>query len=155
MLSRIGGHNAARLPSAALAVAVDLAPTFGLTIDLPAADATAVAAVIGPTGLKIALYSLEEPALARATKILQQRHPGLEFLVASDHAASDTLKVAARTADLFVVVDRAAKHAATDAIKAARPTAPIRYAAGKGSTSLIETVEKWLRDQQSEPSDDQ
>lgn len=152
MLSRIGSHNAGRIPSAPLAVAVDLAATFGLTIELPAMH-TAPSPVVIPNGLKIALYSLEEGALARATKILQQRHPGLGFLVSSDHVATDTLKVAARTADLFVVVDRAATHAATAAVKADRPSAPIRYAAGKGSTSLIETVETWLRDRQAGPDE--
>jgi hypothetical protein len=155
MLARIGAHNAARLPPAALAVALDLAPTFGLMIDLPTAEEPEAAAVTAPTGLKIALYSLEETALARATKILRHRHPGLEFVIASDHTASESLKVSARTADLFVIVDRAAKHAATDAIKSERATAPIRYATGKGSTSLIETVEIWLHDQQSEPAQDE
>jgi hypothetical protein len=111
------------------------------------ADAPVTATV--PSGLTIALYSLEENALARATKILKQRHPGLAFLTASDHVASDNLKLAAQTADLFVIVDRAAKHAATDAIKAERRDGATRYATGKGSTSLIETVEAWLREQQS------
>ncbi|WP_433082367.1 protein DpdD [Dactylosporangium sp. CA-052675] len=144
VLSRVGPHNAARLPSAALAVAVDLAPTFGLTIDIPPADTTVPAGVSTISGLTIALYSLEQTALARAKKLLQQRHPGLTFQSLSDHVATDALKTAAKAADLFVIADRAAKHAATDAIKTERRDRPTEYAAGKGSTSLIESVEAWL-----------
>lgn len=153
MLSRIGSHNVARLPLAARMVAADIAPTFGLSVELPAGDTSAVPAAVTHAGLKIALYSLEQAALARAAKILHGRYPGLEFVVSSDHVASESLKVAARTADLFVVADRAAKHAATQAVKADRPAAPIRYAAGKGSTSLIETVETWLRERQADTDD--
>lgn len=144
ILSRVGPHNAARLPSATLAVAVDLAPTFGLTIDIPPADTSVPAGVSTTSGLTIALYSLEQTALARAKKLLQQRHPGLAFQSLSDHVATDALKTAAKAADLFVIADRAAKHAATDAIKAERRDRPTEYAAGKGSTSLIESVEAWL-----------
>jgi hypothetical protein len=144
ILSRVGPHNAARLPSATLAVAVDLAPTFGLTIDIPPADTTVPAGVSTTSGLTIALYSLEQTALARAKKLLQQRHPGLTFQSLSDHVATDALKTAARAADLFVIADRAAKHAATYAIKTERRDRPTEYAAGKGSTSLIESVEAWL-----------
>jgi len=147
MLSRIGPHNAPRIPSSALAVALDLAPSFGLTIDIPppaATDAEPTGAI--SPGTRIALYSLQVQALDRTAKILRERHPGLEILVCADHVATEALRIAARTADLFVVMDRAATHAATDALKAARPTAPIRYAAGKGSTSMIEAAEGWLRE---------
>ena len=152
MLSRIGAHNAPRIPSAALAVAVELAPSFGLTVQVPPPASTDIAPVdaIRP-GTKIALYSLQLQALDRTAKILRERHPGLEVLVSADHVATDALRTAARTADLFVVMDRAAAHAATDALKAERPTAPIRYAAGKGSTSMIEAAEGWLREQTTPP----
>ncbi|MFG2056890.1 protein DpdD [Micromonospora sp. NPDC048930] len=145
MLSRIGLHNAGRIPSAALAVAVDLAPSFGLTVTVPPAERIVgeQPGTIRP-GTRIALYSLQEQALERAARILRSRHPGLEVLVCADHVATDSLRAAARAVDLFVVMDRAAAHAATTALKAERPARPIRYAAGKGSTSLIEAAEEWL-----------
>jgi len=153
MLSRIGPHNVRRIPSAALAVAVDIAPSFGLTVEVPSPEATAVKPpeAIRP-GARIALYSLHEQALSRAAKILRERHPGLEIHVSADHMSTEALRAIARTADLFVVMDRAAAHAATNAIKAERPTATIRYAAGKGSTSMIEAAETWLREKATPPS---
>ena len=66
------------------------------------------------------------------------------MVVLADHVASDRLRSVARTADLVVVVDRAAKHAATEALRAARGSRLIRYAAGKGATSLVEAVEAGL-----------
>jgi hypothetical protein len=148
MLSRIGAHNAGRIPSAALAVAVDLAPSFGLTVQVPppAASVGEQPAAARP-GTRIGLYSLQEQAIDRAARLLRVRHPGLDVLVYTDHVATDALRAAARSVDLFVVMDRAAAHAATNAVKAERPTAPIRYAAGKGSTSMIDAAEAWLREQ--------
>ncbi|MEU7800675.1 protein DpdD [Micromonospora arborensis] len=148
MLSRIGPHNAGRIPPAALAVAIDLAPSFGLTVSglSPEQPLGEPAAKIRP-GTCVALYSLQEQALERAARILRSRHPNLDVLTCADHVATDSLRAAARAADLFVVMDRAATHAATNALKADRPDAPIRYAAGKGSTSLIEAAEAWLREE--------
>lgn len=148
MLSRIGVHNAGRIPPAALAVAADLAPSFGLTVTVPAAPATGHEQLVTTgSGVRMGLYSLQEQALDRAARILRERHPGLDVMVFADHVATDALRAAARTVDLFVVMDRAATHAATTAVKAERPTAPIRYASGKGSTSLVEAAEVWLREQ--------
>ncbi|MBQ0903148.1 protein DpdD [Micromonospora sp. U21] len=154
MLSRIGAHNASRIPPAVLAVAVDLAPSFGLTVAVPAAPQTVGdrPATAHP-GTRIGLYSLQVQALDRAARILRERHPGLEVVACADHVATDPLRAAARNVDLFVVMDRAAAHAATNALKAERRTAPIRYAAGKGSTSMIEAAEAWLREQVTSVSD--
>lgn len=148
MLSRVGPHNTKRIPTAALAVAVDLAPTFGLEIE-PALRQFQEAQPTGTIrpGLKIGLYSLHEHALERTAKILRQRHPGLEVVACADRVSTEALRNAARSADLFVVMDRAAAHAATNALKRERKTAPISYAAGKGSTSMIEAAEAWLADQ--------
>ncbi|GAA0426046.1 hypothetical protein Acor_54670 [Acrocarpospora corrugata] len=155
MLSRIGAYNATRVPSAALAIAVDLAPSFGLIVAVPPPSETVgERPATARPGLCIGLYSLQEHALDRAARILRQRHPGLDVLVCADHVATDALRAAARAADLFIVMDRAATHAATTALKAERPTAPIRYAAGKGSTSMIEAVEAWLRDEATPTRDD-
>src|SRR5205085_1936534 len=79
-------HNAPRIRTAALAVAVDLAPSFGLTVEVPPLQAAEVevTGVVRP-GTTIALYSLQEQALGRAAKILRERHPGLEVVVSADH----------------------------------------------------------------------
>jgi hypothetical protein len=155
MLSRIGTHNAARIPPATLAVAVDLAPSFGLTVAVPPPPpASDQRPATMRQGIRIGLYSLQEQALDRAARILSQRYPGLDVLVCADHVATDALRAAARNVDLFVVMDRAASHAATMALKAERRTAPIRYAAGKGSTSMIEAAEAWLGEQVASIGDD-
>ncbi|MEV8504474.1 protein DpdD [Actinoplanes sp. NPDC051475] len=154
MLSRIGPHNAARVPSATLAVAVDLAPLFGLAIAVPSPSATVLEQEpsVRP-GTRVALYSLQEQALDRAARILRERHPGLHVVVCADHVATDALRSAARSADVFIVMDRAAAHAATAALKAERSGRPIRYAMGKGSTSMIEAAEAWFRDQHGSAAD--
>ena len=148
LLARIGPHNARRLPAAALDVAIELAPVFGMEIsvlheevrsDDPVGFSTSV-----PGGTVVALYSLMEQAAERAARILRRRHPGLEVVVLTDHVASDRLRSIARTADLVVIVDRAAKHAATEALRATRGSRRTHYAAGKGATSLIEAVEAGL-----------
>lgn len=149
LLARIGPHNVRRLPSAAAAVALELASLFTMQISVPVdeapADRTSDLPRV-PAGTVVALYSLMEQAADRAAGILRRRHPGLEVLILSDHVASDRLRSIARSADLLVVVDRAAKHAATEALKAARGSGLTRYAAGKGATSLVEATEAGLGD---------
>jgi hypothetical protein len=149
ILARIGMHNARRVSAAALAVAQELASEFGFEIVLPSSQTLAgddAEGVFGRVaeGTVVALYSLMEGARERAAAILEQRHPGLTVVTLADHVASEQLSAVARTADLVVVMDRAAKHAATQALHAARGNRPIAYAAGKGSTSLIAAVEKGL-----------
>lgn len=148
LLARIGPHNARRLPAAALDVAIELAPTFGMEVPVFRAaaredDDIGISMSI-PAGTVVALYSLMEQAAERAARILRKRHPGIEVLVLTDHVASDRLRTVARTADLMVIVDRAAKHAATEALRTARGALLTRYAAGKGATSLIEAAEAGL-----------
>lgn len=148
LLARIGPHNAQRLPAAALDVAMELAPLFGMEIPVVHEEVRSDEGVGVSTsvqgGTVVAVYSLMEQAAGRAARILRRRHPALEVVVLADHVASDRLRSVARTADLVVVVDRAAKHAATEALRAARGSRPTRYAAGKGATSLIEAVEAGL-----------
>ena len=149
LLARIGPHNVRRLPAAALEVAAELAPLFGMQVSVPVEDVAVdpdsdLPKV--PPGTVVALYSLMEQAAERAAGILRRRHPGLGVVILADHVASDRLRSIARSADLLVVVDRAAKHAATEAMKAARGSGLTRYAAGKGATSLIEAAEAGIRD---------
>jgi DNA-binding NarL/FixJ family response regulator len=131
-------------------VAVELAPLFGTQI---AAHSDPIGSTDGdlarrepPPGTAVALYSLMEQAAERTANILKRRHPGIEVVVLADHVASDRLRHAARTADLVVIMDRAAKHAATEAIREARGTKLLRFAVGKGSTSLLEAAESGLVD---------
>jgi hypothetical protein len=154
LLSRINSHSTRSVAPAVLAVAVDLAPWFGLNL-----EAVAPALLSEPTqhatrpGTKIALYSLLEQALERAARILRHRYPDLQVVTSSDHVATNALRNAARKADLLIIMDQAATHAATDALRGERPSASIRYAVGKGSSSLIEAAELWLKEQGEETSD--
>jgi hypothetical protein len=150
LLARIGPHNARRLPQAALEVAAHLAAEFGLGLEVPRPERPAgedhPASWRVTEGTVVALYSLMETAAERAAVILRRRHPGLVVVTLAEHVASDRLRGAARTADLVVVMDRAAKHAATDALRMARGHRPLRYAAGQGSTSLITATEDGLNE---------
>jgi hypothetical protein len=149
LLTRIGDHNAHRLPTAVLAVAIDIAPAFGTAIQLTERAPRELAAAGTPRAisLKIALYSLIESAADRAANLLRSRHPGLGVVVLTDTVATSALRNAAHSADLLVIMDKAATHSAVDALRANRDTSTIRYASGKGSTSLIEAAEQWLSEQ--------
>lgn len=93
-------------------------------------------------GLSIALYSLDESAMRRATLAIERISATVTVRTYSDKVASERLLATARNADLFIVAHRAAKHAATEAIQAAR-VGPLRFAQGKGSTSLVRAVWDW------------
>ena len=148
ILSRIGPHNARRIPETTLEVAADLASEFGLALELPQKTmATGTRDLQAPRPLEgtvVVLYSLMSNALDRAAAILERRHSGLAVVTLSDHVATDRLRNAARTADLVIVMDRAAKHAATDAVRVARGNRALRYATGKGSVSLVAAAEEGL-----------
>jgi hypothetical protein len=70
--------------------------------------------VAEPTGdrrqelAKHARYSLQGRLLGRVAKILRERHHRLEVLVSADHV-SEAPRTGARTADLHVVIDHAAR----------------------------------------------
>ncbi|MBS2963829.1 hypothetical protein KGA66_12280 [Actinocrinis puniceicyclus] len=149
LLTRIGDHNARRLPAAVLAVAIDIAPVFGTAIQLTerVSQELATAGTRRTTSLKIALYSLIESAADRAANLLRSRHPGLGVVVLTDTVATSALRNAAHSADLLVIMDKAATHSAVDTLRANRDARTIRYASGKGSTSLIEAAEQWLSEQ--------
>ena len=93
-----------------------------------------------PAGSFVAIYSLMEPAAARAAAILRRWYPEVRVETLAGKVASDPLRSPARHADVLVIADRAAAHAATDAIKAARGRRPIWYAPGKGTVSLVEAA---------------
>lgn len=99
-------------------------------------------------GLQIAMYSLNEGALERAVVALERACPKVRLKKFREFGSTDSMKEAARTADLFVIATKAAKHAATDAITHNRPpNKATEFAAGRGSSSLLDAVRRWLNTQ--------
>ncbi|MEV6638462.1 protein DpdD [Amycolatopsis sp. NPDC051371] len=148
VLSRVGQHNALRLDANWLEVAIALGTEFGLDLaelsPPPPADPKAPQHPQVPTGTSIAIYSLMEQANARAASIIQKRYPGVKVQSLTEKVATDGLRNAAKTADILIIADKAAAHAATDALKTARGKAPLDYARGKGTVSLVEATESAL-----------
>jgi hypothetical protein len=147
VFSRIGPHNAGRISRPDLMVAVSLAAEYGLDLDV--GDALSAAPVETheaklPSPFVIGLYSLDEPALRRAATLIRRDYPGVTVETASDKVATDSLRVLAKKADVFVMAELSSKHAATDAIKVARYPRPYAHAGGKGSSSLLRTVQEQI-----------
>jgi hypothetical protein len=144
ILSRIGAHNARRIEPAYLETARALAEEFGLDLAIPPqpedTGAHGAGRVRPPADTFVAIYSLIEPATARAAAIIKRWYPETRVETLAGKVASDVLKSAAKSADVLVIADRAAAHAATDALKAARAGRPIYYASGKGTASLVKAV---------------
>ncbi len=144
ILSRIGPHNARRIEAAVLETAQMLAPDFGLELPVAAEPGPGTekspSQAMPPAGSSVAIYSLIEPAAARAAAIVRRWYPEVRVETLAEKVATDALRHSARHADLLVIADKAAAHAATDALKAARGRRPIRYARGKGTASLVEAV---------------
>lgn len=94
-------------------------------------------------GRFIAIYSLQERALNRACGILQRLIPEARVESFSNSVGGDSsLRSAARSADLFVIVTRAAKHAATEYIEAER-SGDIERPGGIGARSIVSAVAQW------------
>jgi hypothetical protein len=144
ILSRIGPHNARRIDAAVLETARILALDFGLELPVAvgpgAGTEKSPSQARPPAGSFVAIYSLMEPAAARAAGIVRRWYPEVRVETFAEKVASDALRYSARRADLLVIADKAAAHAATDALKEARGRRPIRYARGKGTASLVEAV---------------
>ena len=144
ILSRIGPHNARRIDAALLETARMLAPAFDMELPIPAGtDAgreTSFSQARPPAGCSVAIYSLMEPAAARAASIVRRWYPEVRVDTFAEKVASDALRHSARHADLLVIADKAAAHAATDALRVARGRRPIQYARGKGTALLVEAV---------------
>jgi hypothetical protein len=98
------------------------------------------------SGLAIALYSLQEGAVKRAASLLRKMIGETKIDVFSDHVGgSHALKTAAQHADIFVITTAAAKHSATMFIEAKRPKSlPTLYANGQGTSSIIQTLTRYL-----------
>jgi len=144
ILSRIGAHNAGRLGWALVEAARAIAVEFGLPINIATEDAPSPAKVglVPPPKMYIALYSLMEPASKRAIRIIENLYPQAKVEALADKVGSPSLAHAGRYADVLVVADRAATHSATQTLLAARGQGVVDYARGKGTSSLLDAVER-------------
>jgi hypothetical protein len=90
-------------------------------------------------GTTLAIYSLNERALARAASTLKSVYPGISVSVFNDRVGGDpALRAATQKADVFVIAPASAKHAATDYIERHRPKELVTlYARGQGSSGLL------------------
>lgn len=95
-------------------------------------------------GKRIAMYSLQESALRRAARVLEELIPGSRIDTFNDHVGgSAALRKASTTADIFIIATGAAKHAATTFIEDHRPKSlQTVYARGQGSASLLDALRK-------------
>ncbi len=89
---------------------------------------------------RIGMYSLDENALRRAAAAVRLLLPSADVRTAHDEVATDPLRSLAANTDVMIVATRVAKHQATEAIRDARGDAPITFASGKGSSSLLRAV---------------
>src|SRR5207247_8371374 len=97
-------------------------------------------------GKRVAMYSLQESALRRATSVVVELCPRARVNAFHDHVGgSAALRTASATADVFVLATASAKHAATKFIEEHRPKSrPTLYARGQGSASLLAAIRDYL-----------
>lgn len=93
------------------------------------------------------MYSLQESALRRAARVIEELSPGSRVDTFNDHVGgSAALRKASTTADIFIIATGAAKHAATTFIEDHRPKGlQTGYARGKGSASLLEALREFAQ----------
>jgi len=146
ILTRIGGHNTVRLGAPTVEAACVIAEEFGVMLDIPAQSLTEFAGEdrVIPHGTFIAIYSLMESALHRATRVVSNRFPQVRVEALADSVSTPALTNAGRYADVLVIADRAATHSATQALLVARGQGGVEYAQGKGTTSLLDAVYRGL-----------
>lgn len=92
----------------------------------------------------VAIYSLDEAALARTARALREACPTVRVITFADHVATSPMQDAAKRADIFVIATKAATHAATTFIEKFVESGRISYATGKGSSSLLGAVRRWI-----------
>jgi len=95
-------------------------------------------------GKLVGIYTLTEKSGQQAAKILREIFSEVKVEVSSDKVCTPRLKSLSKNADIFVVTTSSAKHAATDCINQNRPSEKILYAAGRGSCSILRTIEESL-----------
>lgn len=87
------------------------------------------------TGKKLAIYSLTESALTRASALLKQYYPELEIRINSDKTATEALKHLVESCDYFIFSSKSAAHQAFYTITDKRKD--LIYPQGKGSSSIV------------------
>lgn len=93
----------------------------------------------------LALYSLDEAAINRASQLLSELFPQLKVECNSDSVCTSRLKTLAQNADAFVFAWKSSKHAAYDCVKAAvKDKTRLIMADGAGTTSLVEAAIRHL-----------
>lgn len=108
------------------------------SMPVEAGTRTADASVSLNGGGLVALYSLDEASIRRATQLLQEMLPGLKVESNADEVCTPRLKALAHSADIFVFAWKSSKHAAYDCVKAALKAKDVLVmAAGAGTTSLV------------------
>ena len=95
-------------------------------------------------GLRIAIYSLTESSSRQAKSAIKEIAPTAIVDCNADHGGTVRLRALADNADLFVIAWRSAKHAATDFIRKHRERRPLRYAQGRGFSSILRAIEDHL-----------
>ena len=128
-----------------IALINDLGQVFGMdeVFPVPAEPYEESAGPSALVGKTVAIYTLIEGAGRRASRLLNEMHPGVRVHIAHDLVASEQLAELARRADVFVVCWRAAAHAATQMIERLRPAEAVTlYPSGKGSSSILRAIEE-------------
>jgi hypothetical protein len=97
-------------------------------------------------GKRVGIYTLTESAATQAAQVLGRLVDGCTVVSNSDRDCTKPLAALAQNADLFVMVTRSAKHAATDCITGNRPDGPLLIPKGKGTSSIIRSIQAFLSD---------
>ena len=116
--------------------ALDALPAFDTTVDSEA-DSNVFSGLIG-------IYTLTEGAGLRAKRLLESMYPQARVETNKDHEATERLTTLARKADVFVFAWKSSKHQAYFCIKNARSTRDILMPLGKGSASIVMSVNEYM-----------
>jgi hypothetical protein len=95
------------------------------------------------TGTVIGIYTLWTAIGQNARREILHHCPECEVLVNDDKVETADLRAMAQRADLVIVAWRVAKHAATESINRLRDRQGIRYAEGRGVSSILRQVREY------------
>lgn len=95
----------------------------------------------------IALYSLSEGSVKRASEVLRKHLPSARVEINSDTTATDRLRALAKRADIFAFAWKKSTHPAFYCAKDARGERDILHAPGGGAASLVKSVMDHLQSQ--------
>ncbi len=95
------------------------------------------------SGYSIAVHTLTESAGRQISAMLMKLVPAVSVALNHDHVGTPKLKALAQNADIFIIVTQSAKHAATNFIRNHRPDKSILFPSGRGSSSILRTLEEY------------